>query len=207
MEKEKYVSSLAENPIKSKSSKKNRLIGIVVLIGLVLAVSFSYKKMISLYNHYFVNNHQEVNAYLEKVQLFNDSSDMIVNNIRLKLYNTDENEYIRLIQDGEDAIRDELQEMNAVKPPGVFSAHRNAFLAVLNQKITILENYKNTKKNYQFEELNKSIDVLGQRQDLERKALIHSFKKEGIEYKQLGDGSIRYWYKNHSAQSIGTGGS
>jgi hypothetical protein len=186
--------------------KKQRLKILFLLISFMICVLLFFSTLsgnaIKLYEKYFVNDHHEVLSYIEKIDRYNRDSTEIVDRIRLELYRTNQGEYSNDVRKAKEELQQVVNQAVTLSPPRSFVQHKNLLIAVLHQQIIVLTTYNNTKKTYVFDKLKTSVGDLNQKQDLERKALLKALNKEGINYKQLGDGSIRYWYKSHSAKSL-----
>jgi hypothetical protein len=201
------ASNLCQNPLgqmllKQKKPKKGPIKAVLLLLGIFLIfVTFS-KDAIILYEKYFINDHHEVLTYLEKIDQYNNESAEIVDSTRLNLYRKDLGEYQTDIKNAKEDLHQIQSKTAALKATKDFSQHKNAFMDVLNQRMIVLSTYEYTKKTYTFQRIKTTVNELNQKKGIEKGALLQAFKKEGIHYRQLGDGSIRYWFKNHSAKSL-----
>jgi hypothetical protein len=183
-------------------NKRKRFVWWLFTLGMLVLSYILLDIGINLFQNYFVDNHKELTTYLEKIDLYNNDSDMMIDNIRLKLYRMDEEEYLAMIQEAKGELQQMVNQTVSLQPPLGFSQYKQSFLAVMNQRIVILSNYEETKRTYTYDVLNTSIGELDRKQGLERKELMNAFKKTGIKYRQLGDGSIRFWYKNHIGKQL-----
>ncbi len=173
----------------------------------VLASLFTFyclfsDSVLQLYQKYFVNNHKEILAYLDKIDLYNNNGDEIVSDARMKLYRLTTDEYKQHIQNSRTNLQQLIDETSKLKPPKRFRKHKESMLMVMNQRLVVLNNYEETRKTTKYEKLNNSIEELNNLQKSERGLLMEALDHSGVKYKQLGDGSIRYFYKPHSAKSL-----
>jgi hypothetical protein len=202
------LSSLTPKTDKQNKNKlknfKQKVLLILFLFFLSIIVFFSFfsDNALKLYEKYFVNNHQEVVTYLQKVSMYNKVSTEILDSIRVKFNTLSEDEYDREVKTAQADLQKIISQVAALKPPEDFKQHKETFIEVLHYQLHVLSVYNKTRKSYVFNELENSMSELNQKQDTERKALLNAFKAEGIEYKQVGNGSIRFWYKGHSAMSL-----
>ncbi|WML46059.1 hypothetical protein [Neobacillus sp. PS3-40] len=190
---------------KYRFQKKQRLKAVFLLIALLCLILIFSGNAFKLFEKYFVNDHREVLTYIKKTERYNTDSIEIVDSIRLNLYRTYQGEYSNEVKMAREDLQQVINHTVALTPPHSFEHHKNLLITVLQQRMLILTTYNQTKKTYVFDKLKMSVNELSQMQDKERKELLKALKKEGIHYKQLGDGSIRYWYKSHSAKTVNGG--
>ena len=191
-----------QNDHKSTSMGKRLLKIFWLLVFLFVAVLTPYLFMDDakyLYQKYLVNDHKELVIYLDNINHINNSGEEITRNVRLKLYRLTAQEYDTLVSKGQRDLQRLIEDVNLLSPPNEFNEHKNTVIDVLNQHILVLANYQEAKKTNLYENLNISINELNNKNELERKTLFNSFKKAKIEYKQLEDGTFRFWYKQNSA--------
>jgi hypothetical protein len=186
------------------TSKKRKISFILFSIFLVISLIFYFfsENAIKFYNKNFVNNHQEIVIYLDKIDLYNDYCNNIVDNICSKLSRTPPDQYSIEIEDAKNDIRKLIEQTNTLTPPQGFKKHKALFKEVLTRQIIVLSNYKKISKVYPFSDQSSGMSEVTQMRDLERKELLKDLKKAGIPYKELRSGSIRYWYKSHFSKII-----
>jgi hypothetical protein len=182
-------------------SKDKRILMVWLAFCGVILYLFS-NMVIKFYEKYIINDHQEVEIYLEKLDLYNHDSTQIVESIHRKFYSLNEDEYNIQVKTAQDDLKKIIDQTYTLTAPQGFNHHKDVFLAVITQRMNVISAYNKTRKTYIFLELNKSIEELNQRQHREKSELLKTFKKDGIKYRILGDGSIRYWYKSNSAKFI-----
>jgi Tfp pilus assembly major pilin PilA len=182
--------------------KKRAIMIFLSLLFLIVVLYLFSDIAMKLYEKYFVNDHREVVTYLEILDLYNNDSTQIVESSQLKFYSLSEDEYDKKVKMAQDDLQKLIDQTVVLTPPQGFSQHKDAFLVVLNQRMKVLSFFNNTKKSYEFQELNNSVRKLNQCQEKERRELLKAFKNREIKYKLLGDGSIRYWFKGQSPKSL-----
>ncbi|AGK55793.1 hypothetical protein [Bacillus sp. 1NLA3E] len=187
---------------KDPNLTRKRLFRFIGLLGLLLLLYIFSDKIINLYNRYFVNEDKLLVTYLDKTDLYNDDSDAIVKNVKLKLFRLSAEEYSVEIKNTQDQLQELTKTTKNLKTPKGFSNHKKSFMAVMKERMLVLSYLDKARKDNSFDELNAHFDELAHKQELERSSLKKAFDDAGIEYKELGDGSFRYWYKSHSAKPI-----
>lgn len=192
-----------KNEVKKKFGKRLSIIlRMLVFLGVVALIYVNSERLISLYNHYFVNDHEELVTYLDQVDRYNDDSDSIVKNVKLKLFRLSSEEYSSEIQKTKDQLQQLIDEGMKLKAPNGFENHKKSVLALLDQRMVVLVELDEARKVNLFDKLNASLNDLTQKQEFERASLEQAFKDSGIEYKELGDGSFRFWYKENSGKEF-----
>lgn len=192
-----------KNEVKKKFGKRLSIIlRMLVFLGVVALIYVNSERLISLYNHYFVNDHEELVTYLDQVERYNDDSDSIVKNVKLKLFRLSSEEYSSEIQKTKDQLQQLIDEGMKLKAPNGFENHKKSVLALLDQRMVVLVELDEARKVNLFDKLNASLNDLTQKQEFERASLEQAFKDSGIEYKELGDGSFRFWYKENSGKEF-----
>lgn len=198
-----FTSTKNEKPIIKIKLKRRKALNLLIFSAILLLIYIIFSnKAIKLYEKYFVNDHQEVLVYIENIDQYDSESTEVIDNIRLNLYRTSQGEYSNEVKRAENDLQQLIKQTADLKAPKEFNQHKNSFIALLHQRRVVLSMYKQTKKSYVFQRLNTAIRELNQKLKLENISLLKAFKKAGIDYKLLGDGSTRYWYKSHSAKSI-----
>ncbi|MGJ7921880.1 hypothetical protein [Neobacillus sp. LXY-4] len=197
------TSSESKNEVEKKFGKRlSLIIRVLVFLGAVALIYVNSERLISLYNHYFVNDHEELVTYLDQVERYNDDSDSIVKNVKLKLFRLSSEEYSSEIQKTKDQLQQLIDEAMKLKAPNGFENHKKSVLALLDQRMVVLVELDEARKVNLFDKLNASLNDLKQKQEFERASLEQAFMDSGIEYKELGDGSFRFWYKEHSGKEF-----
>jgi hypothetical protein len=182
--------------------KKRAIWLFLVFASLLASYYFFSDNAINLYQKYFVNDHKEIVSYLDTLDYYNKDGNEIINNARLKLYRMTPNEYSNYIQKSRESLQQLLDNSTALKAPKGFSQYKQANLAITNQRLLVLTKYDETRKTNLYEELNISISDLNHKQKEASNLLMKSLDKASIKYYQIGDGSFRYFYKNHSAKPL-----
>jgi hypothetical protein len=188
--------------IKVKIRKKKAIWLLVVFASLLASYYFFSDNAINLYQKYFVNDHKEIVSYLDTLDFYNNDGNEIINNARLKLYRMNPDEYSNHIQKSRENLQQLLDNIAELKTPKGFSQYKQANLAITNQRLLVLTRYDETRKTNHYEALNKSVSELNRKQKEASTLLMKSLEKSSIKYYQVGDGSFRYFYKNHSAKPL-----
>jgi hypothetical protein len=111
-----------QHPVKQTEPKKRKLkILLSILLGILLMLSIFLGNATKLYEKYFVNGHQEVVTYLEKIDRYKNASTENLESIRLKLYRTDLGEYSSDVKMARADLQQVIDQTVALTPPKGYS--------------------------------------------------------------------------------------
>jgi hypothetical protein len=197
-------SSTTKKPNLELRPRRKIILGLLISLGIMFTLYVFSDNAVKLYEKYFVNNDKQVIAYLDTINQYKSESSTILENIQLKFYRNYLNieDYNNEVKSAQEDLQQMIQQTIALNTPKKFSEHKASFLKVLNQEKLVLSLYQETKETNGSENLNKSLSELTHKQEMEKNALVKSFKNAGVKYKQLGNGTILYWYKTHSGKSL-----
>jgi hypothetical protein len=198
-------SSTTKKPNLELRPRRKIILGLLISLGILFFTLYIFAdNAVNLYEKYFVNNDKQVIIYLDTVNQNKIESSAILENIQLKFYRNylNKEDYNNEIKSAHDDLQQMIHQTIELNPPKKFSQHKASFLKVLNQEKLVLTLYQETKETNGSENLNKSLSDLTYKQEMEKIALLKSFKNAGVKYKQLGNGTILYWYKTHSGKSL-----
>ncbi|WP_026575869.1 hypothetical protein [Bacillus sp. UNC438CL73TsuS30] len=166
-----------------RDKKGFRNTGTVLFILVLLIFS------LTLYNKKSIENKEAFISYLAKAQDLNKKGDRVLANIQSEP-NTSRTEMIQAL-----SLQSKLNEQaKELKVPAGFSELKKDFLAVNEERLNILTEM--LKKN--LTGMTPSLNQLYVKQELEKDRLIRAFRRTSIKHKEYEDGTIQYWYKNHS---------
>lgn len=184
------------SPFNRKRSLKSKTT--FSIIGIILFLSIFSNIPKSLYNDYIVYKHAKIVSYLEKNMEYTQKSSQIVNTI-VSTLNNPSFQNANNIRQARDTVKDLMNNSIQLDAPSEFKEHKEAFLADMEQRLVILTYLDVTRNSstYDRNEFQSYINELKVKQELERDSLKRAFNEADIEYTELADGTIQFWYKTN----------
>ncbi|WP_342433040.1 hypothetical protein [Neobacillus sp. FSL H8-0543] len=167
-----------------KKRVKRGFFGPLLILSLIILV---------IYQFYTKESTEKAISYLSELQTINGQSDQMFNQDPRKI-----NLNTLAIQQAIESHEDLLLKVKDLQTPSNFKNHKRDFINMLEQRGIILSYLATASTDTST--LNKYLLELKIKQELQRDSLALALENAKIEYEQVRDGTISYWFNDKAFQ-------